>query len=140
MSKKNVLFYLINITIPMILGLLIYLFSSDDTLVSDFFNYFMGLSFPPLNKFIMFRFARNYLCDAFWAYALFFSLCFFCKNKASSFAISAVSCIAFEFLQKLGVVSGTFDILDILFELIAVIASASIIHLFTRRNDYEKHF
>ena len=121
-------FYFTNIILPLFIGMMVYLCSPQSTYFSDFVESVLHLSFPKLLPSAFFSFTRNYLCDAFWAYSLSFSLNIFIKNTILIFSACMIWCVIFELLQKYNRISGTFDYMDILFELIAVITALSIIY------------
>lgn len=92
MALKNKL----NITLPLILGVIIYLVNTPGII-------------------------RNHLCDFLWAYSLAFSLTYIELNNKETFIITLSSGVVFELLQMMHLIKGTFDILDILVELLACI-------------------
>lgn len=86
----------LNITLPLILGVIIYLVNTPGII-------------------------RNHLCDFLWAYSLAFSLTYIELNNKETFIITLSSGVVFELLQMMHLIKGTFDILDILVELLACI-------------------
>lgn len=92
MALKNKL----NITLPLILGVIIYLVNTPGII-------------------------RNHLCDFLWAYSLAFSLTYIELNNKETLIITLSSGVVFELLQMMHLIKGTFDILDILVELLACI-------------------
>lgn len=86
----------LNIILPLILGLLIYTVNKPGII-------------------------RNHLCDFLWAYSLAFSLTYIELNKTQTFIITLLTGIIFELFQKIHLIKGTFDILDILVELLACV-------------------
>ena len=129
----------VNMAIPLVIGLFIYLTSENHTYLSEFFH---SIGFPNL----VIKYApivRNYGCDFLWGYSLCSGLCLFSSNSGSikrlSFTI-IVSCIAavcFEAIQRLEAVPGVFDTLDILVELTGSVLAGLTIHCFMRRYGYE---
>lgn len=124
-KQKTSLFYAVNITVPMIFGFLIYIFSQGETNISLFFEKIFKIQLSFFNTPTT---IRNHLCDACWAYSLFFSLHIFLKNKIYACTLSVFWGLTFELLQKFDIINGTFDCIDIIFELIAVFSATSIIH------------
>lgn len=92
MALKNKL----NIILPLILGVIIYLIKSPGII-------------------------RNHLCDFLWAYSFAFSLTYIELNNKETFIITLSTGVIFELLQMMHLIRGTFDILDILVELLACI-------------------
>lgn len=92
MALKNKL----NILLPLILGVIIYLINTPGII-------------------------RNHLCDFLWAYSLAFSLTYIELSNKETFIITLSTGAVFELLQKVHLIKGTFDILDILVELLACI-------------------
>ncbi len=123
--KKNFAFYLLNIGIPLVLGLGIYLFCYKTTYINTAFTNIFGFSLPYIyfdNAFH--RFITCWACDILWAYSLTFALylCFrvFKKPLIITSVTSSLFAIIIELLQINGVINGTFDILDIISELVAI--------------------
>ena len=139
--RRN-LFYLCNIGIPLLIGTVMYLFCRPDAYISEFiFNLFnvspVMVPGPPKG---IDRFARYYLCDMLWAYALTFSLAFyFGKSKLGTAYIIGLGFIAFmELLQLLSQVPGNFDSFDIIVEFIVCTITIYLIYFYERRNNHEK--
>ncbi len=86
----------LNIILPLVLGLLIYIVNRPGII-------------------------RNHLCDFLWAYSLANSLNYIGLDKRQTFIITLLTGVVFEVLQLLHLIRGTFDILDILAELLACI-------------------
>ena len=85
---------------------------------------------------------RNFGSDILWAYALTAALAFILGTRRRSVILSATIAAALgallEAAQLTGLINGTFDPLDILFETAAALAAASIIHLVLHGGEYEK--
>ena len=123
---KQHMFYALNISASLVIGLIIYLCYRPDTYVSQAVYNLLGIS-PDIGVFVkllptwLLLFIRNYLADIIWAYALTFTICYILWNQNKSmfpiFGIVAVfeSCI--EVSQKVGIMSGTFDWFDIFLEI-----------------------
>ncbi len=133
MKKK--LFFSLNILIPLFLGLLAYLTIKNSTYI----NSFLAIEgHAPANPFLIF--VSNWGCDILWSYSLTFavylSVYSFRKRLGLTVIISGMLGITLEFLQYTGIVHGTFDPLDICFEIMAVIIAAIVI---IRRDKNEKN-
>ena len=139
-SKKQ--YWILNITIPILVGFSIYLLWTSDTYVSSMVRALLrhfGLPEIPLLRLSgpAARFARNHLCDMCWSYALVFSIAliqgFTGKDVICTVWICSGFSAAMEIAQYLHIVSGTFDILDIVLEIIACIFAGMMIYLFDWR-------
>lgn len=122
--KRKILTIFINIFLPLAVGLCIYLLFYNGTYLNSIFG--IELNFKA-NSFLGI-FMKSWACDILWAYSLTYSLYFVLyafKNRILFSAILSI-CIAtgFELLQLFGKVNGTFDILDIIFQIAAVLFAA----------------
>jgi hypothetical protein len=135
MKKKELLFYLLNITIPLLIGTYIYIRYSPDVIFVGYLNNFIELKAKELNSVTLFL--RNYLCDFCWSYSLAFSISFIYYENFSlvhSILIPATIGIAIELLQLIGLIDGTYDLFDIFVELLATLLCFMILKI---RNDEE---
>ncbi len=133
MNKKlRILFYISNISLPLVVGLILYLLLPGNTFISKVFDSLFLTRRLHLENQTIFIFARNHLCDAFWAYSLTFSVYTVLKNTISVSFIAISLGFILELLQLYAIIGGTFDIIDLIFELVAVFAALSIIHIFTK--------
>ncbi len=135
--KKKFTFYLLNIGVPLVLGLGIYLFCYKTTYINTAFTDIFGISLPYIyydNAFH--RFITCWACDMLWAYSLTFALylCFrvFKKPLIITTATSSLFAVTIELLQINGVINGTFDMLDIISELGAIILALLMIKRFEK--------
>ena len=138
-SKFKRIAAFLNCFLPLFWGGIIYILFRPDTYISSFFYGLFSVElFVSISENIVVSFLKYWFCDFLWAYSLAFCLLIVFEKSNYKFIlpiiISAVFCIILETLQKLGVISGTFDWWDLLAELTAV-ASAVIIK---RRFFYEK--
>lgn len=73
----------------------------------------------------------GYLGDFLWSYALFFAVYWIWQDSGKRVTIALLTTIALgsvlELLQKIGIISGTFDIWDIFTEAVAALTAAIII-------------
>lgn len=117
---KNKEFIFINIALPLIIGLCIYLLFGSNTYINSLFGISIRFTFGN----VLDIFIKSWLCDILWSYSLFnaiwISLFAFKRRTFIASLISFVLVISIESLQYFSVISGTFDILDIFFELTAV--------------------
>lgn len=125
--KRKFLRYFVNIFLPLSVGLCVYLFFRKGTYINSIF----GIEFNYKLNSIFGVFVKSWLCDILWAYALTHSLYFTLHIFEHRILISAIISICFatalEVLQLLGCVAGTFDVLDIIFQIAAVLVAAALI-------------
>lgn len=153
-NRKLVCYFVFHITIPLVLGVIIYCIFRPDTYIAVWVRKIAGNNVP--GKFDIRRknsnwltiFAKNYACDILWAYALTAAVYFVEKEtKRGGF-----KCIAWcwlfeifmELLQYFGVTQGTFDIWDIVSEMTATATAAAVLQTYgmcvcgKKRNGKEK--
>lgn len=91
---------------------------------------------------VLTRFVRNHLLDMLWSYALVFCIYYFSSSLTGNFVVpvllAVVWSVVFEILQVFSVAKGTFDWLDIIFEIVAVVIAGLFIFYFSRRKENEK--
>lgn len=122
----------LNIFIPLAIGLCIYLFFHNTTIINIFVNTFFVIK--PLNcngqNFFIY-FLKCWACDILWAYSLFFALFYILKPFKSRIMFAAMLSIFLsifvEILQYIQIINGTFDILDITFEITVIIFAVIIL-------------
>ena len=126
MTKKSLIFYLINIIIPLCLGCAIYICTREQTYINQFFHLSLHI-----RKNIFTYILSFYIADFMWAYSLFFTL-----KTLWSTSTSAILAIGFgtiwEILQ-LSLIKGTFDFLDILTYIIAIIIAIIILNFWRKK-------
>ena len=120
------IFYCLNILVSLIFGLAVYVCYRPDTYVSQFVYNVLGFSVNeiiPVNVLPtwLLQFVRNYLGDISWAYALTFTICYIWLKPGGRVLPALGIAMAFEIvsevLQRIDVVPGTFDWLDIFLEI-----------------------
>lgn len=132
-SKKDSLF-VVNVVIPLVCGLFIYLTKIESNFLSVSLSGIRSL-LPVIRYPVL---VNNFAADFLWSYSLFFCLRLVLgddmKGKYSLKVISltAVVAVVFESMQMLKHFPGTFDPLDIVVELIAVV-SAFLMSVFIER-------
>ncbi len=122
-KRKLDLFYMGNICTALLVGSIFYLLFRPTTYISLAFYELFNLEWhdifflPEVLKEIL----CNFIPDILWAYALTFSVCFIFSDDNNNFILLAIVCVAFEILieslQGFGVITGTFDPIDIFLEL-----------------------
>lgn len=135
--KRNSLFA-VNVLIPLICGLFIYLTKAERTYLSDFLS---GLrSVLPIIRYP--QVIGNFACDFLWTYSLFFCLRLTLGDKLKGeynltvIAVTVIVAIILETIQLIKTVPGTFDPLDILVELIAIAVAFLVVTIIERRFKY----
>lgn len=137
--KVNILksfrvFLLAESVLFLISGLLIYLFFRSGTFIHEFASELTGFNFenpvlPQNNLFI--DFLRYYFVDFLWL-ASFFNAYLAVRSKItyvsvlSSFIVAFLTGVIYELLQRFGIISGTFDLVDIIMYLTAGVFSAAV--------------
>ena len=128
----------VNIIIPLICGLFIYLTKEESTYLSRFLHVFRSLL--PVIRYP--QIISNYACDFLWTYSLFFCLRLTLGDKLKGehnltvITLTSVVAIILETMQLIKSVPGTFDLLDILVELVAVTIAFLVTTLIERRFKY----
>lgn len=134
---KKTAIILLNIFIPMFLGGMAYIFFRPDSYISNLF-YSVFTEFKINHNYIdMMRSSIfgnvfiNYFSDVCWAYALSYSVYYSLnvKRVMPSCFICIIFCSIIEILQVNQIISGTFDIIDIIAEGIVCIVSHFIIYV-----------
>ena len=132
------LFYWVNIIAPLLFGAAVYLYWRPDTYLSRLVFHFLHISHRtaagrPVG---IYRFIRYYLCDILWVYALVFSLAFYSGRHSlvMAYAAAAAFAVVTELLQLLPRAPGSFDILDIIVELIVCTITIFIIYSYEWRH------
>lgn len=127
-STKSIIYYSVNIIVPLICGVVIYVFARPETIVSQFI--YDGFH---VNRNIIIAlpsFLTNYGCDFLWSYSLVH--CIFLISKSYKFTLSI--CISFsilaEVIQLLPTVRLVFDPIDILVEILGIIIGLCFICLY----------
>ncbi len=133
MKNKKIKIYLINIIIPLIIGLLIYLLLRENTYLSgyirkyDKFNIIIALrnimTFP--DNIFIYYIKYNFI-DSLWSYSLVWSVFISLKRKTKlslliTCLFSVVFGITIEIFQFLQIIKGTFDFIDIASYLFAIV-------------------
>ena len=132
MKKKA--FCIFNIIFPLLVGAVIYWFTSTDVIFVEAVRSIWG---RPIHTGIgnidggLARLVRYYMSDILWAYALVFALYLAVGSNAArvktAFVIAVVFSAVMEVIQLSPVIPGTFDVIDILVETTAEAIAALII-------------
>ena len=131
MEKKTRLFCIINCTLSLVLGLMIYLLFREGTYIHSLF----GMDKRLVSRNECTDLIGFYFSDAAWAYSLFFSLELVWNNRAVVFICALFLSVIWEIAQLFKIVGGTFDYFDIITYFAALISAVIIIKIW--RNHYE---
>ena len=121
----------INIYIPLFCGCVIYFFFKQDDVLRKFENYvpLLGLlrniffiEFYP--KTMLGIFFMNHLCDFLWAYSLNWACILSRRDIIKGSLMALVFCAINEFIQLTPYISASFDWLDLLYEIIAIVLAS----------------
>ncbi|MGN0320491.1 MAG: hypothetical protein ACI4D1_06235 [Lachnospira sp.] len=130
-TKKEVF---INIILPIMTGAVIYYIISPDVVFVQRIDAFIGTGMhagEQAARNAVTVLIRNYLPDILWAYALTFSILFATGNNAAHlrgiFLTAASFSTVMEILQLTPLVKGTFDVADIIVEVVAELVAVFII-------------
>lgn len=133
-----------NVVIPILAGSLLYYITSPDVIFVKNIDRLIGIDLHVSmeNTFVIIM--RSYLPDMLWAYALVFSLVAVTGNRTADVwkmsVFAGVFSTIMEILQLTGYVRGTFDVMDIIVEIIAELMAVFIIKRHDmRRKSYEKN-
>lgn len=138
--ERKILFSLVTIIIPLIIGgVFYYIFCSDVyfvKIIDNYTNLNMHITSEVCEN-MWFRILRNYLIDYLWAYAFTNALFLVFDSNNTGIVASCICSVfigsALEVLQLIGIVSGTFDVWDILFEMLGAITATFIIKIIRRK-------
>ena len=137
-------FIALNVIIPLILGLLIYLAVSREVVFIKLISGSLGYSNNEgmtLGSFVATR-LRYYLPDMLWGYSLVFALFFVCGREQPALVpvwiLAGIFAAIMESLQLISAVPGSFDPMDMVVEIAAGLLAVFIIKNHrTRGNEYE---
>ncbi len=139
------MFIYANISLPILAGSLLYYVTSPQVMFVQNIDRLLGVSLHVGTENTFVVNLRSYMPDMLWAYALVFSLMLVIGNKTADvwkmFVIAGMFSTIMEVLQVIGCVKGTFDVMDIIVEIIAELMAVFIIkrHDDMRRKSYEKN-
>lgn len=135
-SDKSIRAEAVRVFLPILLGGLFYIFFAPDTYFAEFAAQNFGISgvikADTENNQIL-TFIRNYGMDMLWSYSLASSVMWITGDKKISLIVSSFFSAGMEFIQLSDSRLGTFDVLDIIFELCAVL-----IAVYFRNDVYQK--
>ena len=138
------IFIYANISLPILVGSLFYYVTSPQVIFAQNIDSLLGVSLHVGTENTFVVNLRSYMPDMLWAYALVFSLMLVTGNKTAyvwkMFVIAGMFSTIMEVLQVTGCVKGTFDVMDIIVDIIAELMAVFIIKRHDmRRKSYEKN-
>lgn len=135
--KNELIFrYFFNVIVPLVLGILIYIFVRPDTYISQCFYRVLNVLGQSSKRYVLLpRWIRiligGYGADILWAYALTYAVFSALQDVTNSLLPVIMICVLFEagieFMQMFPAVSGTFDWWDIILEICATAIASLII-------------
>lgn len=138
---KEIAFVVMNIAIPLAFGGLFYCAFAPDVILVKWVSSHLG-SHTIRSNIVdtpVLLFMRNHLLDMLWSYSLVFAIQLIIGGKKKSvLSITVLVTLlgtTLELLQFTGVILGTSDVLDVVFEAVAAAIAGLII---IRRGTYEK--
>ncbi len=137
---RKKLFSLISVIAPLIMGGIFYYIFCPEVyfvkIIDNCINLNMHITSEVCEN-MWFRILRNHLFDYLWAYAFTNALFLVFDNNNKGILGSCICSVlvgsVLEGLQLVGMVSGTFDIRDILFEMLGAITATFIIKIIRRK-------
>ncbi len=132
MKKKKV--YGIHIAVSLLMGTVFYLIFSPNTFISQAVFNMTGngtAAIVTLPDVWWTNVLTWYACDWLWGYALTFVLALILgtstRGLLETISVAAVFEVIVEWLQRLGIFAGTFDVLDILVEWMATLVAVLVL-------------
>jgi len=135
---KRICLFAANIIVPLNAGLFIYLTKSERTYLSDFLAFFRAkmpiIKYPAL--------INSFACDFLWTYAMFFCIRISLgnelrgKHNLTVIILTGIVAIILESIQLIKGIPGTFDVFDLIVELIAIAVAILITNFIERRFNY----
>lgn len=133
-KKKDNVFCIFNILLPIFIGAVIYYHLSPEVIFIKKMDFILGSDIHIHNLVtdnLLVKIVRNYLLDMMWGYALVFALFYILGNNTAKiwkiFLVTFFFSAAMEILQLTPIAKGTFDKCDIFVEFLAEIFAVFII-------------
>ena len=138
-EKDRIVFRIMNIFVPLLSGLMLYVLMTDDTYISQWIRSVSVFEKDPVLRpeAGLLRFCRNHLCDMCWSYSMVFCVAWILGDGAEQLTVSVSVCTLFsvllELFQSSAVFPGTFDVWDILLEIVSCLTAGMVIYTNIRR-------
>lgn len=134
MTKKKVVW--LNIILPLFAGCLVYFFFKQDVVLRKFENNVLLFGLLRDVFFVEFYpttglgiFFMNHLCDFLWAYSLSWACILSQRSIIKGILMALLFCVINEFIQLTPYICATFDWLDLLYYIIAIILASYFYYL-----------
>lgn len=136
-EKHPGVFWYMNVFLPLICGMTLYMFIHQDWLFafaerqSSLFCWLRSITYREFRPQSWFGyFVKNQLGDLLWAYAFEVTLVLSTGNLRKALLYGIVITIAAELFQLLPIVYATFDILDIIAQVVGIILASIVSRCF----------
>jgi len=87
---------------------------------------------------LLIRVVRNYFLDALWSYSLYCTLIIVLDSRRLAIALAIAFAVIMEMLQITSRCLGTFDVIDIVFEIISVLIANVTTKNYLKESSYEE--
>ena len=140
MKERSVVFYIIHVLAPLAIGCLIYYVFCPDVYFVDVIDRIVGCGFhiKITTDYLFVKLIRFYIFDVLWAYSLTFAVfgiagCMFYREILLTGIIGFE--ILMESLQTVPAIPGTFDIWDMVLE---VVTSVILFNIYYSKENYRR--
>lgn len=144
-QKKCITFAMLHTLIPLCMGTGIYILVRPGTYIARIcisLNPWLGELRIRMGTDLFHIFLRNYACDMLWAYALTIGLFWYGRLTGQKVWKSALIgggfAVLMESLQILPVIPGTFDGMDVVTEILAMLIAECVSMIFYKYKDKER--
>lgn len=144
-QEKCITFAMLHTLIPLCMGTGIYILVRPGTYIARIcisLNPWLGELRIRMGTDLFHMFLRNYACDMLWAYALTIGLFWYGRLTGQkvwkSALISGGFAVLMESLQILPVIPGTFDGMDVVTEILAMLIAGCVSMIFYKYKDKER--
>ena len=144
-QEKCITFAMLHTLIPLCMGTGIYILVRPGTYIARVcisLNPWLGELRIRMGTDLFHMFLRNYACDMLWAYALTIGLFWYGRLTGQKVWKSALIgggfAVLMESLQILPVIPGTFDGMDVVTEILAMLIAGCVSMIFYKYEDKER--
>lgn len=144
-QKKYIACAVLHALIPLCAGTGIYILVRPETYIAKVciaVNPWLGELRIRMGTDLFHMFLRNYACDMLWAYALTIALLRYGRligqKMWKSTLISGGFVVLLEALQQLALIPGTFDVFDVVVEILAVFIAVCVSVIFYKHQNKER--
>ena len=134
---KSTAYHLVNATISLLLGVVLYVLARPETMISQLIYRFFHLNKETL--LYVPSFLTNYGCDLLWSYSL--THCIYLASKSYKYTsfVCIPFCILAEIIQLLPFVRLVFDPFDIIIEILGIVMGLGSIYLYHHMHTSHNH-